>query len=124
MDDLTLKRNQIMETIRSHLDKELQLLPMGIKVLSLFFIDKVANYRIYDANGEKQPGPYAKMFEACYRDLIQHERYKLLRIRFHGEQNLDNISDVHDGYFPWTRKATRRTRAARRRATMMPTRSS
>lgn len=104
MDDLTLKRNQIMETIRSHLDKELQLLPMGIKVLSLFFIDKVANYRIYDANGEKQPGPYAKMFEACYRDLIQHERYKLLRIRFHGEQNLDNISDVHDGYFSVDKK--------------------
>ncbi|MDY4414851.1 DEAD/DEAH box helicase family protein, partial [Selenomonas sp.] len=80
IDDRTLKRNQILETIRSHLDKELQLLPMGIKVLSLFFIDKVANYRVYDENGAPQPGPYAKMFEACYRDLIQHEKYRKLRV--------------------------------------------
>ena len=104
MDDMTLKRNQIMETIRSHLDKELQLLPMGIKVLSLFFIDKVANYRIYDENGAPQPGPYAKMFEACYRDLIQHEKYRPLRTRFHGEERLDNISDVHNGYFSIDKK--------------------
>ena len=104
VDDRTLKRNQILETIRSHLDKELQLLPLGIKVLSLFFIDKVANYRVYDENGAPQPGPYAKMFEACYRDLIQHEKYRKLRVRFHGEERLDNISDVHNGYFSIDKK--------------------
>ncbi|MDY3298846.1 DEAD/DEAH box helicase family protein, partial [Selenomonas sp.] len=104
IDDRTLKRNQILETIRSHLDKELQLLPMGIKVLSLFFIDKVANYRVYDENGAPQPGPYAKMFESCYRDLIQHEKYRKLRVRFHGEERLDNIRDVHNGYFSIDKK--------------------
>lgn len=104
IDDTLLKRNQIMETIRVHLDKELKLLPMGIKVLSLFFIDKVSNYRVYDENGEPQPGPYAKMFEACYRDLIQYEKYRPLRTRFHGEERLDNISDVHNGYFSIDKK--------------------
>src|SRR5699024_9581047 len=41
MNDRLLKRAQISMTIQEHLDKELKLNPIGIKVLSLFFIDKV-----------------------------------------------------------------------------------
>jgi type III restriction enzyme len=37
-------RAQIEETIRQHFDMQARLKPLGIKVLSLFFIDKVANY--------------------------------------------------------------------------------
>jgi type III restriction enzyme len=42
----------------------------GIKVLSLFFIDKVANYRYYDENGKAQKGKYAQWFEEEYKKLI------------------------------------------------------
>ena len=103
IDDMTLKRNQIKETIRAHFEKELDLLSKGIKVLSLFFIDKVANYRIYDEDGQAQPGPYALIFEDCYRELMGITRYKSLRDRFHGEQ-LDNIRQVHNGYFSIDKK--------------------
>ncbi len=48
------KRLQIRKTIEEHLDKELKLTPLGIKVLSLFFIDRVANYRNYDRRRERQ----------------------------------------------------------------------
>ncbi len=63
MDDDTIKRLQIRKTIEEHLDKELRLKPKGIKVLSLFFIDKVANYRLYDEEGIEDKGKYAKWFE-------------------------------------------------------------
>ena len=45
-----MKRGQIRKTIEHHLDKELLLLPQGIKVLSLFFIDKVNNYRVHEGS--------------------------------------------------------------------------
>jgi len=57
------KRLQIRKTIEEHLEKELRLTKRGIKVLSLFFIDKVANYRWYDENGTARKGKYALMFE-------------------------------------------------------------
>ena len=44
-----IRRIQIRETIKAHLDKEKQLFAQGIKVLSLFFIDEVVKYRDYDA---------------------------------------------------------------------------
>lgn len=50
-----IRRIQIRETIRAHLEKERQLFAQGVKVLSLFFIDEVAKYRDYsrgDQNGE------------------------------------------------------------------------
>ena len=53
------KRQQIRKTIEEHLDKELKLRARGIKVLSLFFIDRVAKYRWYDDDGNAQPGAYA-----------------------------------------------------------------
>ena len=59
-----IRRIQIRETIKAHLDKEKQLFTQGIKVLSLFFIDEVVKYRDYDqadTNGE-----YARVFEEEY----------------------------------------------------------
>ena len=56
VDDDQYKRLQIRKTIETHLDKELLLRPQGIKVLSLFFIDRVANYREYDERGQPAAG--------------------------------------------------------------------
>jgi type III restriction enzyme len=47
-------RAQIKHTIKRHLDKELQVRERGIKVLSLFFIDRVANYRDYNGGGQAE----------------------------------------------------------------------
>ncbi len=93
------KRLQIRKTIEEHLDKELKLIPMGIKVLSLFFIDKVANYRDHDALGQK--GKYAIIFEEEYAKAIKKPKYDNL---FSG-QNRDSLPKiVHNGYFSRDRK--------------------
>lgn len=95
-DDL-LKREQIRMTIEAHLDKEVLLNPQGIKVLSLFFIDKVANYREYDAEGNRQNGKYARIFEEEYNNLIQKPKYRSL---FNEMKDKDvDVSQIHDGYF-------------------------
>lgn len=62
-----LRRIQIREAIKAHLDKEEQLFSQGIKVLTLFFLDKVANYRVYADDNEGACGEYAQMFEAEYK---------------------------------------------------------
>ena len=62
------RRIQIREVIRAHLAKERELFPLGIKVLSLFFIDEVARYRDYrraDTRGE-----YARIFAAEYAEQV------------------------------------------------------
>ena len=66
VDQDLIKSQQIEETIRQHLDKSLQLRDLGIKVLSLFFIDRVANC-IYPEEGPYQNGKYALMFEEKFR---------------------------------------------------------
>ena len=71
---------QIKNTIKKHLDKELQLKGRGIKVLSLFFVDRVANYRTYDAEGKPAPGKFAELFEKHYLDFIKLSQYKELDI--------------------------------------------
>ncbi len=65
-----LRRFQIRETIRAHFQAEQRLFNQGIKVLSLFFIDEVAKYRLYDAEGEQHPGQYAQIFEEEYTGLL------------------------------------------------------
>lgn len=92
-----LKREQIRMTIEAHLDKEIVLNPQGIKVLSLFFIDKVANYREYDSEGNRQNGKYARIFEEEYNNLIQKPKYRSL---FNEMKDKDvDVSQIHDGYF-------------------------
>lgn len=65
-----LRRIQIRETILSHIQRERELFYKGIKVLSLFFIDEVAKYRVYDESGQATDGIYAQMFVEEYNDII------------------------------------------------------
>ena len=101
IDDRAIKEQQIRKTIEEHLNKELALNHRGIKVLSLFFIDKVSNYRYYDADGVRHNGIYADMFEKNYRELIQRPKYQTLF------QDIDLESlphEVHGGYFSGDKK--------------------
>lgn len=91
-----LKRLQIRKTIEEHLDKELRLTPQGVKVLSLFFIDRVANYRDYDAEGKPLKGKYARMFEEEYAKAIQKQKYHTL---FEDVDTSSLPEAVHNGYF-------------------------
>lgn len=91
-----IKRYQIRETIKEHLEKERKMKDMGIKVLSLFFIDRVAKYRYYDEEGKEQKGIYAKWFEEEYQSLTNTEEYR--------EIITDDISKIHDGYFSQDRQ--------------------
>ena len=95
IDENIIKRAQIHRTIEAHLDKELRYTEKGIKVLSLFFIDKVDKYRHEDGT----PGIYAKMFEECYQELIGKPKYALIRERFSAE-----VHKVHNGYFSQDKK--------------------
>lgn len=90
-EDRVIKEKMIAKTIEEHLEKELICNPMGIKVLSLFFIDRVANYR---NNGQK--GRYAEMFEKCYSEIIKKPRYEKL---LNGQDPVAQAQMVHNGYF-------------------------
>ena len=83
-------KRQIELTIDDHFDKQRRL-GSSVKVLSLFFIDKVANYREYTANGAKK-GKFAKWFEEAYAKVASKPKYAGV---------MDNLSasEVHDGYF-------------------------
>lgn len=84
-------RAQVFETVEQHLKKERALKGKGIKVLSLFFIDRVANYRIYNDDNTTSLGKIGLWFEEAYRELTAKPIYKGL-IPFDVEQ-------VHNGYF-------------------------
>lgn len=96
-----VKRLQIRKTIEEHLDKEMRLRPQGIKVLSLFFIDKVANYRWYDEDGNPQKGKFALMFEEEYDRAIRKPKYSQL---FEGADLETAAQGVHNGYFAIDKK--------------------
>ena len=101
-----IKRLQIRKTIQEHFDKQKRLKNRGIKVLSLFFIDKVANYRTYDTEtGEVQKGKYALMFEEEYNKLLELPEYQEmgeLSVPFHQRASL-----AHDGYFSADKKKSK-----------------
>jgi type III restriction enzyme len=94
-DESTYRRIQIRETVKAHLNKEKQLFDKGVKVLTLFFIDSVDKYRVYDEEGRAALGEYAKMFEEEY-DNYKNEFFDLFRPEFN--QYL-HASDIHKGYF-------------------------
>jgi type III restriction enzyme len=87
---------QIRNTIKKHLDKELQLKDKDIKVLSLFFVDRVSNYREYDSDGKPMKGKFAELFEKHYLELIKLPQYS--------ELNKFPVSEIHDGYFSQDKK--------------------
>lgn len=98
-DELAFRRVQIRETILSHLQKEKQLFQRGIKVLSLFFIDSVENYRVYDENGEEQLGEYAQIFEEEY-NKVRSEFLDLFQQEYNDFLRFSDPSNVHKGYMP------------------------
>lgn len=87
---------QIRKTIEEHLKKELRLNAKGIKVLSLFFIDKVANYREYDNAGNPQQGKFAQWFEEIYQEYISKPAFKKL--------DKFPVAQIHNGYFSQDKK--------------------
>ena len=102
VDEHQIKTALIRKTIEEHLDKELILNPQGIKVLSLFFIDTVSKYRIYDEDGNAVNGDYAQIFEKEYLKLIKKPKYQDL---FKDIKDLEvNASAVHNGYFSIDKK--------------------
>ncbi|MCI6189373.1 MAG: DEAD/DEAH box helicase family protein, partial [Clostridium sp.] len=100
-DDDIVKRTQIRKTIEEHLNKELVLKQHGIKVLSLFFIDKVANYRYYDDKGNPHKGKYAIWFEEEYKKAIEKPKYNTL---FNDVDIESEAEEVHGGYFSKDKK--------------------
>jgi type III restriction enzyme len=95
-------RAQIKHTIKRHLEKELQIRERGIKVLSLFFIDRVANYRGYDEAGQPVKGKFAEAFEAELIALAKEERYRGLAWL---KEPMDKL---HNGYFAQDKKGVLR----------------
>ncbi|HPT83844.1 MAG TPA: DEAD/DEAH box helicase family protein [Limnochordia bacterium] len=87
---------QIRQTIEEHLKKEKLFRDRGIKVLSLFFVDKVANYRWYDEEGNPHKGKIAQWFEEIYEELSNHPSYKGLLPY--------PVEELHGGYFSVDRK--------------------
>ena len=99
VDEDQLRRIQIRETILSHIQRERQLFYKGIKVLSLFFIDEVANYRQYDAAGQPVNGKYATMFEEEYEDIISSLQLSIGEDDYIKYLNSIKASKTHAGYF-------------------------
>ena len=59
---------QIRHTIEEHFIKQKRLKDVNIKVLSLFFIDKVDNYA-------RQDGVIRQLFYKCFNELKQMDEY-------------------------------------------------
>lgn len=93
-------RYQLQRTIEEHLDKQLRLLPQGIKVLSLIFIDKVANYREYHKDGSPSQGKFAQWFELLYVQTLKKARYDALRAMLADVP----VKKLHNGYFSADKK--------------------
>lgn len=123
-DEHAFRRVQIRETILSHLQKEKYLFDKGIKVLSLFFIDSVEKYRVYDETGEQVLGDYAKIFEEEYKNAVNdfldlfHEEYNqylhdtdpstahkgYMPANYFAYLKRDDAESVHNGYFSIDKK--------------------
>ena len=112
VDENIIKKAQIYRTIETHLEKELRYHDKGIKVLSLFFIDRVEKYRTYNSEElgirNVEQGIYARMFEECYLELVNQPKYENIRKWFHGTNStlLTPNSKIHGGYFSQDKKGT------------------
>ncbi|MDZ7925077.1 MAG: hypothetical protein U5M23_13735 [Marinagarivorans sp.] len=91
-------KEQIRQTVEEHFKKERNLLKQGlqVKVLSLFFIDKVANYKYYDEHGNAQKGKLAEWFEEAYNEYAASPLFNQLPKR--------DAAQVHNGYFAEVKK--------------------
>ncbi|HJD76449.1 MAG TPA: DEAD/DEAH box helicase family protein [Bacteroides reticulotermitis] len=98
-----MRRIQIRETIISHFEKEERLFEMGIKTLSLFFIDEVAKYRVYDENGDEQLGEYGQIFEQEYNSIL-NDRVSLFDSAYQQYLKKHTADRIHKGYFSIDKK--------------------
>ena len=89
-------RFQIERTVANHFAKLKSLQPIGVKVLSLFFIDKVANYRAYEDNGNTSLGKFGVWFEEAFTKYANKPQYKNLIPH--------TANEVHNGYFSGDKK--------------------
>ena len=89
---------QLRKTIEEHFLKERKFQDKGIKVLSLFFIDRVANYRSYGTDGNPVKGKFALWFEEIYREMSGKSAYKGLLPY--------PVEEVHNGYFSKDKKGS------------------
>ena len=101
VDATAVQREMIRRTIKEHLDKEKRLRPLGVKVLSLFFIDAVDKYRQYDDAGNAVKGLYATIFEEEYKRWAKHPDYQSL---FAEVDLTASAEEVHNGYFSIDKK--------------------
>ncbi|WP_026509167.1 type III restriction-modification system endonuclease [Butyrivibrio sp. LC3010] len=99
VDEDQLRRIQIRETILTHLQRERQLFYKGIKVLSLFFIDEVANYREYDTANQPVNGKYADMFEEEYQDILDNMQHTIGDEEYVKYLQAIPANRTHAGYF-------------------------
>lgn len=93
----TLLKLQIEATVRRHFEKARSLEPLGIKVLSVFFIDRVSSYRVYHDDGTTTLGHFGEWFEELYA-------------RYQGKDEFQGLyrweaTDVHNGYFAQDKRA-------------------
>ena len=100
-----MRRIQIRETILSHFEKEERLFDMGIKCLSLFFIDEVAKYRRYDENGNEVLGEYGVIFEQEYVNIL-NDYITIFNTPYQKylKEMCSNVNNVHKGYFSIDKK--------------------
>ncbi|GHW01387.1 DEAD/DEAH box helicase [Lactobacillus nasalidis] len=98
-----IRRVQIRETIRSHLEKEKDLYNRGIKTLSLFFIDKVEHYRKYDEEGNEVNSEYGQMFEEEYNSIL-NEYLTLFDTPYEKYLKSIDVKKTHAGYFSIDKK--------------------
>lgn len=86
-DKTEIFRQQIRFCIQNHFERKAQLTPLNIKPLTLFFIDRVANY-------VDPQGVIRRLFIEEYADLYNKEHNMVPT----------NIEAVHGGYFAQTTK--------------------
>ena len=92
-------KTQIRQAVEAHFIKEKRFKDKGIKVLSLFFIDRVANYRWYDEDGNPRKGKLSDWFEEAYQEYSQKPLYR-------GLLNYP-VAELHNGYFSADKKKGR-----------------
>lgn len=96
-------RIQIRETIKAHFRKEAALFKRGIKTLSLFFLDEVANYRMYDEDGNMMTGRYAEIFEQEYQSELSNNQ-NMFDPDYMSYLHSIGIRETHTGYFSIDKK--------------------
>lgn len=107
-----MERQMIRRTVYEHLQREKMLRPQGIKVLSLFFVAHVRDYREYDDAGTSRPGRLAEILEDEYRQALQLPEFNTLfdevERRYPGWETHQMLEDEakrsNDGYFAQDKK--------------------